>query len=74
MQPDDQGSQGGRREVVQVVDGEEDAGFVGPGHPAHLLEDRPQVAGQVTRVRRSRDGVDLNVEGGPVREGERRRP
>ena len=59
VQPDDEGFEAGRRQMVHLVDGQEHPAFVGPGRPADLFEQAAQVAAQVARV--GHPGHDLDV-------------
>ena len=47
-----------------------DPALVGPGRLAYLLEQTAQVAGQVARVGRPRDGLDVHEQGPTLGQGE----
>ena len=61
MQAHDERLQGGRADVVELVDGHQDAGGVVGRHLAQLDEQPGQVGGQVPRVGRPVHGVDVDA-------------
>ena len=57
--------------VVELVDGDEDAGVVVAGHLAQLGEEPGQVGGQIAGVGRPGDGVDVDGHLRSAREADR---